>query len=232
MLDDNVVAVSPSTVYRVLKKHGLLNRWNEKKSSQKNTGFTQPTRPHEHWHIDISYVKIRCNFYFLISVLDGYSRYIVHSELRSHMQEYDIQVVLQKAFEKYPREKPRIISDNGSQFIAKDFKVFLGNKELTHVRTSVRYPQSNGKIESFHKTIKKECVRKKSLLSIQDAKKIIGKYIDHYNNKRLHSGIYYLSPLDMLTGKRDQRLKERDEKLKAAKAMRKRIAVENAHQNG
>lgn len=231
MLDEDVVAVSPATVYRVLKKHDLLNRWNAPKQSSKGRGFSQPSRPHRHWHVDIAYVKIQCTFYFLVSVLDGFSRYIVHSELRVHMEEFDVEVVLQRALEKYPGVKPRIISDNGSQFISRDFKRFLGDKELTHVRTSVRYPQSNGKIESFHKTIKKECIRKKSLLDLKDARKIIDAYIEDYNCTRLHSGINYLPPKDVLEGKKEQRLREREKKLRWAKEKRKQRALENRYGN-
>jgi transposase InsO family protein len=77
MLDDDVVAVSPASVYRVLKQAGRLDRrrW---VPSKKGTGFQQPAGPHKHWHIDISYVNLAGTFYFLCSVLDGYSRYIVH----------------------------------------------------------------------------------------------------------------------------------------------------------
>jgi putative transposase len=225
MLDEDIVAVSPATVYRVLKKHHLLDRWNPRSESAKGIGFSQPTKPHQHWHVDIAYVKIQCVFYFLVSVLDGYSRYIVHSELRVHMEEFDVEVVIQRALEKYPEARPRIISDNGSQFISRDFKCFLGEKELKHVRTSIRYPQSNGKIESFHKTIKRECIRKESLLDLSDARSIIEKYIVEYNCRRLHSGIYYLPPKDVLEGRKEQRLKEREEKLRQAKERRKCMAL-------
>ena len=231
MLDENIVAVSPATVYRVLKKYSLLSRWNEVKESGKGRGFTQPSMPHQHWHVDISYVKVQCTFYFLVSVLDGFSRYIVHSELRVHMEEFDVEVVVQRALEKYPEAKPRIISDNGSQFISRDFKSFLGDKELTHVRTSVRYPQSNGKIESFHKTIKRECIRKKSLLDLKDARKIIDVYIEDYNCIRLHSSINYLPPKDVLEGRKELRLREREEKLRRAKEERKQKALANRHEN-
>jgi len=120
MLDSDIVAVSPSSVYRVLKKAGLIkNLW--QKPSRKGTGFVQPLQPHEHWHIDFSFVNIGGTFYYLCSVLDGASRYIVHWEIRESMKEADAEIVLQKAREKYPDAKPRIISDNGPQFIAKDF---------------------------------------------------------------------------------------------------------------
>ena len=231
MLDEDVVAVSPATVYRVLKKYDLLNRWIPRKDKGKGRGFAQPSKPHQHWHVDISYVKVQCTFYFLISVLDGFSRYIVHSELRIHMQEFDVELVIQRALEKYPDARPRIISDNGSQFISRDFKEFLGHKELTHVRTSVRYPQSNGKIESFHKTIKRECIHKKSLLGVDDARKIIDKYVEEYNCRRLHSSIYYLPPGDVLEGRMAARLKGREEKLRRAKAIRKQKALEKKHGN-
>ena len=86
MLDQNIVAVSPSSVYRVLSAAGLLRRWNTKKSSKGN-GFKQLLKPHEHWHIDVSYVNILRTFYYLCSILDGCSRYIVHWELRQKMKE-------------------------------------------------------------------------------------------------------------------------------------------------
>jgi hypothetical protein len=125
MLDENIVAVSPSTTYHHLRLAGLTSRWNTSSSKPKKKGFTQPTAPHQHWHIDISYVNFRGTFLFLICVLDGYSRFIVNHGLRMNMEEYDVQLVLQEGLEKYPNERPRIISDNGSQFISKDFKSFL-----------------------------------------------------------------------------------------------------------
>lgn len=121
MLDQDVVAVSPSSVYRVLKNEGLLQRWNRKPSS-KGQGFKGPSQPHEYWHIDVSYLNIKGTFYYLCGVLDGYSRYIVHWEIRESMTESDVEIILQRAREKFPKAHPRIISDNGPQFIAKDFK--------------------------------------------------------------------------------------------------------------
>lgn len=108
-----------SSVYRVLSKAGLLAKWKGKKSS-KGTGFVQPLEPHEHWHIDIAYLNICCTFYYMCSVLDGYSRSIVHHEIREAMKESDVEIILQRALEKYSGESPRVISDNGPQFISKD----------------------------------------------------------------------------------------------------------------
>jgi len=145
MLDADIVAVSPASVYRVLAGAGLLGvrNWSP---SKKGTGFVQPLAPHEHWHVDVSYLNICGTFYYLCSVLDGCSRLIVHWEIREQMKEADIETILERAKEKYPQARPRIISDNGPQFIARDFKEFIRISGMTHVRTSPYYPQSK---ESF-----------------------------------------------------------------------------------
>ena len=219
MLDEDVVAVSPSTVYRLLKRAGIINRWQRRKAL-KGKGFKQPLKPHEHWHIDISYINILGTMYFFISILDGASRYIIHHELRTSMTEYDVELTIQRAKEKYPHARPRIISDNGSQFICRDFKEFIRKSGFTHVRTSVGYPQSNGKQERFHGTLKREAIRCQSYTDLEDARKQIAEYIEYYNTKRLHSAIYYLTPEDVLLGRTKARLKERQEKLDASREIR------------
>lgn len=221
MLDDDVVAVSPSSVYRVLKQAGLLNKWTAK-INRKGTGFVQPLKPHEHWHIDISYLNICGTFYYLCSILDGCSRYIVHWEIRESMTEADVEVVIQRARERYPSVTPRIISDNGPQFIAKDFKEFVRIIGMKHVRTSPYYPQSNGKIERWHHTLKSECIRPGVLLSLEDARAVVGTYIEYYNNVRLNSAIGYIAPLAKLEGRDTQIFKERDRKLETAREIRRK----------
>lgn len=220
MLDENIVAVSPSSTYRVLSAVGLLQKW-KGKPSKKGTGFQQPLKPHEHWHIDVSYLNICGTFYYLCSILDGCSRFIVHWELRASMTTGDIEIILQRAREKYPEVKPRVISDNGPQFIAKDFKEYIRLSGMTHVRTSLFYPQSNGKIERWHGTLKQECIRPGVILNLEDARQVVTRYVDHYNNTRLNSAIGYIAPVDKLNGRDKQIFKERDIKLEAARAARK-----------
>jgi transposase InsO family protein len=220
MLDRDVVAVSPSSVYRVLKDAGRIGR-SINKPSKKGTGFHQPKKPHEHWHIDISYVNIHGTFYYLTTILDGYSRYIVHWEIRRSMTEQDELVVLQRAREKFPNETPRIISDNGSQFVAKDFKEYIRICGMTHVRTSPYYPQSNGKLERFHGSIKGECLRPGTPISLEDALRIVGRYVEHYNQVRLHSAIGYIAPADKLAGREAEIFAARDRKLAEARERRK-----------
>lgn len=216
MLDEDVVAVSPSSVYRILKSEGLLNQWNTLKSSSKGNGFSQPDGPHKHWHIDIKYINFHGTFLFLVSVMDGYSRYIVHHEVRANMSQYDVQITVQGGKEKYPDERPRIISDNGGQFISKDFQQFIKFLGLTHVKTSIAYPQANGKLERFHRSIGIECLHTNSFITIEDAREIIAKYIDYYNRVRLHSSLFYLTPEDFLLGREKERITQRESKLQQA----------------
>src|SRR5213075_2092686 len=126
---------------------------------------------------------------------------IVHWEIREQMTEADVECILQRAHEAYPNERPRIISDNGPQFIAKDFKEFIRLTGMTHVRTSPYYPQSNGKIERWHKTLKGDCIRVLTPLSLDDARRIVADYVVHYNSVRLHSALGYVTPQDKLTGR-------------------------------
>jgi putative transposase len=219
MLDDDVVAVSPSSVYRVLKQAGVLAR-NNVSSTKKGTGFVQPIAAHEHWHVDISYLNICGTFYYLCSLLDGCSRYLVHWEIRESMTEADVETIVQRAREKFPGARPRIISDNGPQFIAKDFKEFIRIAGMTHVRTSPYYPQSNGKLERFHRTIKHDCIRQKTPLSLDDARRTVGEFVLHYNTARLHSAIGYVTPQDLLSGLAPEIFAERDRKLAEARERR------------
>ena len=111
MLDEDVVAVSPSTTYRVLSKAGRLDRWNPK-PSKKGTGFVQPLRAHQHWHTDISYLNLGGTFYYLCSFLDGASRAVVHWEIRESMTEADVECILERAKERYPDALAPILFDD------------------------------------------------------------------------------------------------------------------------
>ena len=220
MLDDDIVAVSPSSVYRVLKQAGRLDRkW--QKPSKKGAGFVQPLQAHEHWHVDVSYLNLGGTFYYLCSLLDGYSRFIVHGEIRESMTERDVETIVQRGLEKFPGQRPRIISDNGPQFIAKDFKEFIRLTGITHVRTSPYYPQSNGKLERWHGSLKSECVRPAAATSVEEAGRKISEYVAYYNHTRLHSSLGYVTPAAKLNGLDKAILAERDRKLEEARERRR-----------
>lgn len=219
MIDRDLVAVSPTSVYRVLRDAGVLKRATSS-PSKKGTGFEQPLYPHQHWHIDISYLNVSGTFYYLCSVLDGASRFIVHWEIRESMTEMAVELIVERARAKYPGVTPRIISDNGPQFIARDFKEYIRLTGMTHVRTSPYYPQSNGKIERWHKTLKTEAIRPRTPLTLEDARRVVATFVQYYNEVRLHSAIGYVPPKDFLEGRAAAIHAQREERLVTARAAR------------
>ena len=218
MLDDDIVAVSPATTYRVLRAAGRLDRHTTKPST-KGTGFVQPLGPHVHWHVDIAVITIAGTYHYLCSVLDGYSRAVVSWDFRDRMTEADVELIVQRAREAHPTARPRIISDNGPQFISGDFRRFIDLTGLTHVRTSVNYPQSNGKIERYHRTLDKGTIH---AATPDGARTTIAARIDHYNHRRLHSAIGYVTPRDKLLGLETEIWAERDRKLEQARDLRRK----------
>jgi len=114
----------------------------------------------------------------------------------------------------------RIISDNGPQFIANDFKEFIRLAGMTHVRTSPYYPQSNGKIERWHHSLKSKAVRLQALTSKVQAEQVIAEYVRYYNEERLHSAIGYVTPKDLLEVRKAEIHESRDRKMKEAQRAR------------
>ena len=136
------------------------------------------------------------------------------------MTEVEVEIVIQKGRDAFPQAKPRIISDNGPQFIAKDFKEFIRSTGMTHVRTSPYYPQSNGKIERWNKSYKEECVRPGTPLTHEDGLRITARYIEQYNKDRLHSSLGYVTPKAWLEGRQNAIWEDRDQKLEQARLAR------------
>lgn len=226
MMDADVVAVSPSTTYRVLAAAGRLNRWN-KTSSAKGTGFTQPTVAHEHWHTDIAYINIAGTFYYLCTVLDGFSRYVVQWDIREQMKEADVEQILQRAREQHPEAAARLISDNGPQFVSRDLRKYIRLVGMTHVFTSPYYPQSNGKIERYQRTLKQTAIRPRAPATLEEARGLVSEFVRSYNNERLHSAIGYVTPADMMAGRQKEIQSARDRKLETAREER---AAKRKHQ--
>jgi putative transposase len=226
MLDAGVVAVSPTTTWRVLNKAGVIDRWKQRPSG-KGKGFDQPLQPHAHWHIDIAYINVAGTFYYLCTVLDGCGRAVVHWDIREAMTERDVECVVQRAREIHPATAARIISDDGPQFIARDFKEFIRVTGMSHVRTSRNYPQSNRKIERYHKTLKGDAIRVTPPSSLAEARAVVARFVDHYNARRRHSAIGYVAPNDLLAGRREAIHADHDRKLEAARERRARHRQES-----
>jgi len=157
MLDANVAAASPSSVYRVLKSAGRINPQRQTLIQGAGVRSAQTaSRPLAHRCLVSQYLR-----HLLLSVYGAGRLQPLYRalEIRETMTEADVEAILQRAREAFSGARPRIISDNGPQFVARDFKAFVRLCGMTHVRTSPYYPQSNGKIESWHKTVKRECIR-------------------------------------------------------------------------
>ena len=220
MLDADVVAVSPSSVYRVLRDAGLMKAHNSKPSLKGQGLRAAAASPRALARRRLVHQHRR---HVLLPLQPARRLQPVHRPLgdpREHDRgrRRDDHPAGPRAF---PDARPRIISDNGPQFIAKDFKEFIRICGMTHVRTSPYYPQSNGKIERWHKTLKGECIRVKTPLSLEDARRIVAEFVAHYNEVRLHSAIGYVTPADKLAGRDRAIFAERDRKLDAARERRK-----------
>jgi transposase InsO family protein len=216
MVDQNIAFVSCSSVYNVIKRYNLGKKWAEAEEMKKK-GFDQPIAVHEQWHIDFSYIKIGVAFYYFLGILDGFSRRMLNWRLCKTMEGINAEILVAQTKELYPDAKnPRLISDNGSQFISKDFQELLVFLELGHTLTSANHPQSNGKLERFNRTLKSEHVRRAAYLNYEDACVRMSEWIAYYNTQRLHSAIWYLTPNDVFYNRAAGRLAERKEKLHTA----------------
>lgn len=215
MVDKGIAAVSPSSVYKVLQRKELTKKWAALAEEEKQ-GFVQPVTVHEQWHIDFSYIRICGVFYYFISILDGYSRKILVWSLCQNMEGLNAEILTMRAKELYPEASPRIISDNGGQFISKDFRELVALLEFQQTFTSPAHPQSNGKLERFHRTLKTEHIRRTAYVSYEDAQERMDRWIEYYNTERLHSAIWYLTPEEVFQGKAADRIAERRGKLHTA----------------
>jgi len=222
MIDQNIAYLSETSVYNILSNHNMLNGWNNSPLNKAEPEYRhKPHEVHQHWHTDIAYIKIQGVFYFLIMLLDGYSRFLLHWELMTDMRTKSVENFIQAAREKYPFAKPKLINDNGSQFISLDFKRLLSKLEIQQVFTRRNHPQTNGKIERLNGLVRQEAIRPGSPTSYQEAFDILNEYAMDYNYNRLHSGINFLRPSDMFFGRNKKILDERKSKVVAAKLHRK-----------
>jgi len=218
MVDANVAHLSPSSVYRILDRHQLLCRW--KPSQAVGQKPEPPSRPHQVWHTDLMYLWISGRWYFFMAVLDGFSRSILHWELLASMRSAEVVDVVHAALEKHPGEKPRIVHDNGPQFTGKEFRELIKRFSLEEIRIRVYHPESNGKIERFHGVLRQEGLSDQELKHQLHAQDIIGRWVDHYNQERLHAALAYLTPQDWLLERQQARLAERKQKLATAQKHR------------
>jgi putative transposase len=219
MIDADVACLSESSVYRILNDADLLYRWKRRTSS--GTAPAKPTRPHERWHRDLMYLRIADSWYFLVTVLDAYSRYVVHWELLATMAASDVRLVIQQALER-TGATPRLVTDNGSQFTAAEFKDLVRRFALEHIRIRTYHPESNGLVERFHRSTS-EALADSPIVNLAHARTIIAQWVRHYNDERLHAGLGYRTPAELYPGNPASRVEERRLKLERARRERQRI---------
>lgn len=220
MIDEDIVYLSESAVYEILKANGMLG-WSSGYGPPAEKEYKhKPKYPHHHWHTDLAYVKIDGVFHFLIMMLDGYSRFLLGWDLLTDMSGKTVEDFVHRIREQYPDRRPMLIHDNGSQFVSNDFKKLVANINIQSVRTRRNHPETNGKIERLNGIVKNEALHPQSPQSYQEAWDVLNDYQYQYNYQRLHSGINFLRPADVFFGRREAVLQEREKKIVAARKMR------------
>lgn len=228
MVDAEVACVGESTVYRVLSEADLLARWKRSASSPGEYHF-RPTAPNQQWHTDVMYVWVAARFYFLLSFVDAYSRYIVHHKLLLTLNGQAVAIELQAALESVPDPQPRVVHDHGSEFVNRDVAAVIKAHSLIDIKTRPRHPESNGIVERFNGTVRAESDNDYGDNYLK-AEAIIEKLIHHYNEERLHATLGYMTPATWHRGQPEQVRQERARRIAAARAHRKTINQQRLNQ--
>ena len=224
--EKNHYHISESSVYRILKSKGLILPAVYKAQSASDEFKDKTTKVNELWQTDFTYFKILgWGWYYLSTILDDYSRYIVSWRLCKTMKKEDVQDTITDALlaQDIPREeRPKLLSDNGSCYIAKEFKTYLHAHGMDHTRGAPNHPQTQGKIERYHRSMK-IILRQDNYFTPEQLEKQIVKWVDYYNNERYHESLNNLTPADVYHGRSEQKLKERAEIKRKTMMERKRI---------
>ena len=221
MLDAGVACVGESTVYRVLSEADLLARWKRSAVSSGEYHF-RPNAPNQQWHTDVMYVWVAARFYFLLSFIDAYSRYVVHHKLLISLDGKSVAIELQAALEAGPGLKPRVVHDHGGEFVNRDVTAVIKAHNLIDIKTRPRHPESNGIVERFNGTVRQDSDDEYGKNYLQ-AEAIIAQLIRHYNDERLHATLGYMAPTVWHRGQPDEVRQERARRIAAARAHRKTI---------
>jgi putative transposase len=228
MVDEEVVFLSPSSVYRILKGENLVCPW-RRRTKRPREDEEKAKRADEMWATDLMYVQIGGRTYYLVTFLDEYSRLIVHHALVSSMDGITVSVEAQAAVERLLREKggeiprdgmPRMRSDNGSCYVSREFRGVLDEHHLGHQRIKPHCPEENGIIERSNRTLR-EALDGAELTDLLQARDVIAGIVKWYNEDRLHSSLGYLRPIDYYRGDPEALHEQRRRKMAEARHRRR-----------
>ena len=233
--DEKRYYISESSAYRILKAEDLITAPRHIVIKAANEFKDKTTRINELWQTDFTYLKvIGWGWFYLSTILDDYSRYIIAWKLCTTMKAQDVTDTLDLALAASGCEsatvatKPRLLSDNGSSYIAGDLADYLEDKGMDHVRGAPFHPQTQGKIERWHQTMKNRVLLEHYFLP-GDLEAQIDDFVEYYNNHRYHESLGNLTPADVYFGRAEQILKQREEiKQKTMNKRRLRHKTENA----
>lgn len=214
--DNERFAVSESTVYRILRREGLVKRLELETAAAKEY-HTRTSRPHQMWSTDCSYFKVPgWGYYYLVTVMDDYSRFILGWKMQTDMSANSLIEVVQQAVDATGMtdvpvvDRTRLLSDNGSGYVSRAFNDYLRLVSIDHIRSAPFHPQTNGKIERYHESLKKQ-VNQLTYELPSDLEKAIADFVDYYNHRRYHVALGNVTPADVLFGRREEILKRRKE---------------------
>ena len=218
--------ISESSVYRILKERGLITSPAWILMQAANEYKDKATYVHQQWQTDFTYFKIiGWGWYYLSTVLDDYSRYIITWDLCSNMETDDAKRSINTAIQETGvnrEEMPRLLTDNGSSYISNEFNNYLTEINMGHVRGAPYHPQTQGKIERYHRTMK-NVIKLENYFFPDELRAKLAEFVDYYNNKRYHEALGNVTPSDVYFGRAKKiKMQRQETKIKTLKERRKR----------
>ena len=214
--DNDDFSVSESTVFRILKREGLVRRLELPVPAGKEYRH-KTTAPHQMWATDASYFRVHgWGYYYMVTVMDDFSRFILSWRLQIDMTSASLIEVVQDAVDltgmtEVPVEdRTRLLSDNGPGYISRLFREYLHFVGIRHILAAPFHPQTNGKIERYHQTLKRD-VNQVPYDVPRELEAAIGRFVEFYNHRRYHKALKDITPADMMAGRRDVILDRRRE---------------------
>jgi len=216
IIDNEGFAISESTVYRILRREGLVKRQETQLMAAKEY-HTKTKRPHQMWATDASYFRVvGWGYYYLVTVMDDYSRFILGWKLQKDMSANSLIEVVQEAVDATGmtdvpvEDRARLLSDNGAGYVSRTFREYLRLVGIGHILAAPYHPQTNGKVERYQQSLKREVNQLPYELPSQ-LERAIADFVDYYNYRRYHKALGNVTPADVLYGRRDEILQRRKE---------------------